>query len=304
LGGRLRSFPINSGTGGQFGCAGIGGFLQGDQFAHQLVGQAEAAVLGHGAGQLFGLHRAPGFFPETAAEILVVGAFEAGEHFLGQHGEEDAFEVFRLLPQVRVLAGRQAGADAGGIHHSTSISAGRAPVALIACRMAMRSRGEMPSALRPSTSCCSVTDSCTTCRAVSVWLTLRSVLGSIAVRPGENGAGCTTSGFSAMVTVRFDWATATLETRTSWPMTMMPAFSSMTMRAAWSVCATSVSLSVSRSPILPLQFGGSVSRTVAGSSGRAVGAPMKSSTASAVRRAGVRSGLRRASRSERWVPSA
>ena len=58
-------------------------------------------------------------------------------------------------------SGLQAGGGEGGIgcHHITSMSAWMAPAALIACRIAIRSRGPMPSALSPSTSCCSDTPS-------------------------------------------------------------------------------------------------------------------------------------------------
>ncbi len=61
--------------------------------------------------------------------------------------------------------------------------------------------------------------------------TLRSVRGTTTVSPSLNGFGCDTPGVSAMVTVRFDCATATVETRTSLPMTMMPEFSSTTIFA-------------------------------------------------------------------------
>ena len=60
---------------------------------------------------------------------------------------------------LRRLAGprhRDAVASAVG-HHITSISACSAPAALIACRMAIMSRGPTPSALRPSTSSCRLT---------------------------------------------------------------------------------------------------------------------------------------------------
>src|SRR5690606_5145211 len=127
-----------------------------------------------------------------------------------------AFEFFGLLAHPGDLTWGEAGAGwLDDIPHSTSISACRAPVALMAWRMAIRSRGEMPSALRPSTSSCSDTDSLTTAKAVSERLALRLVLGSTAVTPKLSGLGCTTSGFSAMVTVRLDCATATLDTRTS-----------------------------------------------------------------------------------------
>ena len=117
------------------------------------------------------------------------------------------------------------------------------------------------------------------------------------VVPWLSGGGCDTCGVSATVTVRLDCATATVETRTSLPMTMMPEFSSMMILAAWSVSITSCSTSVSRSTMLPLKFCGRVIRTVAGSSGVAQGVPMKSLIDSATRRAVVRSGFLSARRS-------
>ena len=80
---------------------------------------------------------------------------EGGEHLLRQRVEEHALEILGLLAQL--LAGGVGVDDGrnGADHHITSISACSAPVALIAWRMAIRSRGEMPSALRPSTSSCS-----------------------------------------------------------------------------------------------------------------------------------------------------
>ena len=54
---------------------------------------------------------------------------------------------------------------------------------------------------------------------------------------------------------------------------------------------------------MPLKCFGSVTRTVAGFSGLAVGWPMKSLMERAMRLAVVRSGLRNASRKERCAPS-
>ena len=58
---------------------------------------------------------------------------QRGEHFLGQGIEEDAFEFLGLLADLGDLSGIERGAGLGyGVHHSTSISACRAPVALMA----------------------------------------------------------------------------------------------------------------------------------------------------------------------------
>ena len=62
--------------------------------------------------------------------------------------------------------------------------------------------------------------------------------GTTAVWPWLSGAGWLTAGFSAMVMVRLPCAMATVETRTSLPMTMMPEISSMTILAGWSVSTT------------------------------------------------------------------
>ena len=79
-----------------------------------------------------------------------------------------------------------------------------------------------------------------------------------------------------MVTVRLPCATATVETRTSRPITMMPERSSITILAGRSGSICSCSISVSSATTLPANFGGMVTCTVEGSSGSAVGAPMKS----------------------------
>src|SRR5690606_18771349 len=113
-------------------------------FAHQLIGDADATAAGHGIGKLLGLHGAPCLLAEAAAEILV-GA-EAGKHLLGQKVEEDAFQLLGLLANLQNLLRAERAGRTDRVHHSTSISACRAPVTLMACRIAMRSRGEMPRA--------------------------------------------------------------------------------------------------------------------------------------------------------------
>ena len=114
--------------------------------------------------------------------------------------------------------------------------------------------------------------------------------------PRENGAGWLTCGVSVMVTVRLPCATATMETRTSRPMTMMPERSSITILAAWSGSTWNCSISVSSEMTLPRYCCGTVMPTVAGSSGSAVGVPRKSLIAAAMRVAVVKSGLRSAMR--------
>src|SRR3569833_1242659 len=279
------------------------GFLHLQQGGHELVGKTDAALVGHGARELLGLHAAPGLFAEAAAEVVVVG-LDGGEHLLHQGIDEDALEVLGLLVQLGVVGGR--GIDPGqwndARHHITSMSACRAPEALIAWRMAMRARGEMPSAVRPSTSSWRLTDSLTSARSELTMLTPSSVRGTWVVTPLLSGGGWLTCGLSAMVTVRFDCATATVETRTSLPMTMMPEFSSMTILAGWSVSITSCSMSVMRSTMLPLKFCGRLMRTVAWSSGTAQGLPMKSLMERATRRDVVKSGFLSESRRLRCAP--
>ena len=72
------------------------------------------------------------------------------------------------------------------------------------------------------------------------------------VRPFDRGAGWLTCGCSVMVTVRLPCAIATVETRTSRPMTMMPERSSTTTRAVWSGSTFNCSTSVISRIMLPL----------------------------------------------------
>ena len=115
--------------------------------------------------------------------------------------------------------------------------------------------------------------------------------GTTAVWPRENGCGWLTCGVSEIVTVRLPCATATVETRTSRPITMMPERSSITILAARSGSICSCSISVSSATTLPWNFFGTVSCTVEGSSGSAVGVPMKSLIADAMRLAVVKSAI-------------
>src|SRR6185312_9541461 len=133
-----------------------------------------------------------------------------GLHAL-EHGiEKDTLEVARRSHRLRLgrrvdlgrssralCAGEQigggktrSGKGEGGVHHITSMSAWIAPAALIACRMAIRSRGPMPSAFRPSTSCCSETPSRTTANFLPSSCTPMRVRGTVTVvPPRENGVG-------------------------------------------------------------------------------------------------------------------
>src|SRR6185312_11847115 len=147
--------------------------LHGDHRPVDLVGDADAAGLGEGLGVFIRQERTPdagcAFTPEGAFAI------DAGIHLLQHRIEEHRLEVLRdglRRSHVRrtELAGcrrrdfecverAQAGhgeAEVAG-HHITSISAWMAPAALMAWRMAIRSRGPMPSAFSPSTSCCNET---------------------------------------------------------------------------------------------------------------------------------------------------
>ena len=120
--------------------------------------------------------------------------------------------------------------------------------------------------------------------------------GDTTVRPRENGLGWLTCWLSEIETVRLPCATATVATRTSRPMTMMPERSSMTILAARSGSTCNCSISVRKATTLPLNSAGIDSCTVEGSIGSAVLTPMKSLTAAAMRLAVVKSGLRSASR--------
>ena len=63
------------------------------------------------------------------------------------------------------------------------------------------------------------------------------------VSPREKGSGWETLGISVTRTVRLPCATATVETCTSRPMTMVPVRSSMTTRAGTSACTGSSPIS-------------------------------------------------------------
>src|SRR5262249_3874665 len=152
-----------------------------------------------GLGVFIGQERAPDFQRAAAAHGPV--AIHAGEHLLEHRIEEHRLEFLRggfrlvFLGHHRIV--RRLGArertrrpeGGGSDHHITSISAWMAPAALIACRMVIMSRGPMPSALRPSTTCCSDTPSLTT---ASLWpssVTPTRVRATSLVLPRANALG-------------------------------------------------------------------------------------------------------------------
>src|SRR3984957_4167243 len=300
--------------------AGATGLLQ-DQRAIDVVGNADAAGLGEVLRILFCQHRAP----HPGARRVAVGAFalETGGHLRKHLIEKHRLEIGRRrlglglrlrrdlgqrLGEVivgpggdlghRGLAGQGAmeAGECARLHHITSMSASIAPAALIACRMPIRSRGPMPSPLRPSTSCCSDTPSFMTANFLPSSDTETLVRGVTTVRPRDCGLGWLTCRLSEIVTVRLPCATATVATRTSRPITMMPLRSSMMILAARSGSTCSCSISVRKATTLPLNSGGIESCTVEGSIGSAVLAPRKSLTAAAMRLAVVKSALRSARR--------
>src|SRR3984885_2640678 len=285
--------------------AGAVGLLH-DQRAVDFVRNADAAGFREGLGILLDLHRAPHPGALGIAERAV--ALHAAGHLRKHLVEEHALEIGRGLVRLglrlrrhllqrahqvvvgmtaigrrRGLAvGRQAGGDVAacdagvggcGLHHIPSMSASMAPAALIACSMPIRSRGPMPSPLRPSTSCCSKTPSLTSANFLPSSVTPTREFGVTTVRPRDSGLGWLTCGLSEIETVRLPWATATVATRTSRPITMMPERSSMMILAARSGSTCNCSISVRKATTLPLNSAGIVSCTVEGSIGSALLAP-------------------------------
>src|SRR6185437_14456455 len=303
--------------------AGAVGLLQ-DQRAVDLVRDADAAGLREALRILLDLHRTPhaGALGVAERAIALHAAGHLRKHLVEEHALETGGGLVRLglglrrhllqgVHQVvvgmaavgrhgRLAIGRKAARDvaidAGCLHHITSMSASMAPAALIACRMPIRSRGPMPSPLRPSTSCCSETPSFTTANFLPSSVTPTREFGVTTVRPRDSGLGWLTCGLSEIVTVRLPCATATVATRTSRPITMMPERASMTILAARSGSTCNCSISVRKATTLPLNSAGIASCTVEGSIGSAVLTPRKSLTAAAMRFAVVKSALRSASR--------
>src|SRR5580704_945257 len=187
-------------------------FLLRQQSVIDLVGNSDAAGLGERFGVLLAQERAPDPDGRSAAEGAV--ALHARQH-LAEHGVEKLrLEIDRggVRPGLGITGGLGSGSRAGierdaagersggrrregrggeeGVgdrHHITSISAWMAPAVLIACRMAMRSRGPMPSELSPSTSCCSDTPSFTTASRLPSSETPTRVRGATTVWPPANG---------------------------------------------------------------------------------------------------------------------
>ena len=104
-----------------------------------------------------------------ASSLRLVGAGAAGLGCLGARSVEAASS-----------AGCRGTPSQCHRHHITSMSAWIAPAALIACRIEIMSRGPMPSALRPSTTCCSDTPSLHQGELLAVLLSRRS---ACAARP-------------------------------------------------------------------------------------------------------------------------
>src|SRR5262249_32898815 len=152
-------------------------------------------------GIFLGEERAPHTGSALAAERTF--AVHAGEHVLHHRVEKRCLEILRRRPGLGPAAAgdrarrRRIGdprrhvarAECRGLHHITSISAWMAPAALMACRMAIRSRGPMPSAFSPSTTCCSDTPSRTMARRLPSSCTPTRLRGTTRVWPCENGAG-------------------------------------------------------------------------------------------------------------------
>src|SRR5438128_12181946 len=231
-------------SGFPFGSAGAVGLLQ-DQGAEDVVGNADAAGLGEGFRIFVRQHRAPDARAGRVAERPF--AFDAGGHLRKHRVEEHRLEFLRLGARLFLRLRRNLGQCVGELqilaavdqrglvdsdHHITSISAWIAPAALIACRMPIRSRGPMPRPLRPSTSCCSDTPSLTTASFLPSSVTPTLERGVTTVRPRANALGWLTCALSEIDTVRLPCATATVATRTSRPITMMPERSSMMIFAA------------------------------------------------------------------------
>src|SRR6185437_15048718 len=228
------------------------------------VGKAEAALVDDLLAVFVEHQRAEHRFALAAAERAVGrDAFEhAAEHLRNHHG----FELLcRLFRSRRVRGGvrrddvgrlghrHRAGDGEVGTHPITWISACSAPAALIACRIEMMSRGPTPSAFRPSTSFCKLTPplESTAMRLPLLSSTEMVVRGTTLVSPPlENGSGWLTSGASLTLMVKLPCAMATVETRTSAPITITPEVSSMMTFAGWSGSTFTCSTSVSR-PITP-----------------------------------------------------
>src|SRR6185312_16097253 len=233
-----------------------------EQFGLHVRGQAEAALVGdslcilvdhHGAEHLLAL--APAEHPVGLDALEHAAQQLRDEHTLILLGGAGGLGDVRGLagPVHRALLRQETRVGDCRVHQPiTSISAWSAPAALIACRMEMMSRGPTPSAFNPSTRCCSDTPSCITAmrlpRLSSTWMLVRGTTWVVPVL--EKGVGWLTWGVSVTLMVRLPWAIATVEMRTSAPITITPLFSSMITLAGWSGSTLTCSMSV-RSDITP-----------------------------------------------------
>src|SRR5215469_13773478 len=266
-------------------CAGL---LVGDERAIDRISKPDAPGFGEALGVFLGQERSPNPGGLTTAKRSF--AVDVGEHVFKHRAKEAGFEVLSGSPGpgIDLLAGGGIGYNGprGALGHGkalreahvymVSMSAWIAPAALIAWRMAIRSRGAIPSAFNPSTTCCSETPSETIASFLPSSCTPTRVRGTTRAWPRARGGGWLTCGVSLIVTVRLPCATATVETRTSRPMTITPERSSIMIRAPRSGTTWSCSISVSKAMTLPWYLCGMPISTVEGSSGSAVGAPMKS----------------------------
>src|SRR5690606_9588999 len=151
----------------------------------------------------------------AAAERL--GGLDAREHLLEHRRQERGLEGLGGLLDLPALGqfggaarpglggeegGRQ-GDGAGQAHHITSMSACRAPAALMVCRMEIMSRGVTPRAFSPATRLAREAPffTVTNLRPFSS-STATPDCGTMAVWPWLNGAGWLTAGLSVTVMVR------------------------------------------------------------------------------------------------------
>src|ERR1700732_3580443 len=189
------------------------GLLQNQRAIH-VVRNSDAAGFRERLRILFGQHGAP----HAGARRIAERAFtlEAARPLREHRSEKHRLEILRgglglglhlrrdlLQGRGKVIVGpavdvrdRRLGegaavdaVDEACLHHITSMSAWIAPAALIACRMLIRSRGPMPSPLRPSTSCCSDTPSFTSASFLPSSETPTLLRGVTTVRPRANGLG-------------------------------------------------------------------------------------------------------------------
>src|ERR1700712_2680262 len=141
-----------------------------EQFGLHVRRQAEATALLQALAIFIDHHGAEHFLALAAAGDAV--GLDAGKHAAQELGDEDALIFLggrvrlggvasrpRRRRQRRGLGHHQAGGSARVHQPITWMSAWSAPAALMACRMEMRSPGPTPSALSPSTRCCSETPS-------------------------------------------------------------------------------------------------------------------------------------------------